>query len=500
MKLKFILLIISVLTYRHSVAQEGIVPDTIEKQALEELYNNTNGEFWVDQTNWMTTEPIGEWFGVTVLNGDIVKLDLSYNDLEGTIPESLYKLVTLEELWLEYNFLEGQLSAQVANLERLQSLGLRYNSLNGYMTPAIGSLQNLQFLDLYGNNFDGSLPNEFYNLSNLRELYLGFNAFSGTVSSDIMKLSSLEVFQLEDNLFEGELPASIGFCSNLTDIFIGYNLFSGSLPQTISNLTNLVYIDIVGSSFTGSLPNLNRSEGLYYVYFAETNITSLGNLHLHPYLSDIGIYVDKMKLEFGDLEPFFNADGTPRSYFIVYDSQDSINTYFTSESNTFAVEVEGTQNQYQWFKDGNPLASENDSQLALGSSFDEAATYHCEVTNTRIPDLTLYSKKKTLRAGEFYAVRDGNWNDAIWAREKDGEVSGEVPALGSKVFIIGKNVQVNTRQECGQVEVIVENQAASLTVSGADLTIYGELKLTKVTEGYEGNVKVINGGRIIPSN
>ncbi len=496
MKLKFIILIISFFIYRQSIAQEGNVPDAVERQALEDLYNNTNGDFWFDNTNWMSEEPLDEWFGVTIANGDIVLLDLSYNDLEGSIPESLYELLSLEELWLEYNFLEGNLSRSLGNLHGLQYLGLRYNSFNGQLPNTIGNLQNLEFLDIYGNNFDGNIPIEFYNLYSLKEMYLGFNSFSGEISSDISKMKGLEVLQIEDNLFEGQFPEAIGYCTNLTDLFLGYNLFTGSMPSSIGNLTKLVNLRMVGTPFTGSLPNLAQSENLYFVSFALTNLSSVGDLYLHPYLSDVGIYVDQMQLDFGDLEPFFHNDGSSKPYFIVYDSQDSVNTFFERGGDVFTVEVEGTQNQYQWYKNEEIIPSENNDKLILGSSFDESANYYCEITNQLIPDLTIYSKKKSLRAGEFYAVRNGNWNDAIWAREKDGEVTSEIPSLGSKVFIIGKDVTVNTIEECDLIEVVVENQGASLTVSGVDLTIHGELRLTKITEGLPGNVKVVNGGRI----
>ena len=36
-----------------------------DRAALEALYDATGGPGWTDSTNWKTSAPIGEWFGVT---------------------------------------------------------------------------------------------------------------------------------------------------------------------------------------------------------------------------------------------------------------------------------------------------------------------------------------------------------------------------------------------------------------------------------------------------
>ena len=36
-----------------------------DRAALDALYDATGGPDWTDSTNWKTSAPIGEWFGVT---------------------------------------------------------------------------------------------------------------------------------------------------------------------------------------------------------------------------------------------------------------------------------------------------------------------------------------------------------------------------------------------------------------------------------------------------
>ena len=37
-----------------------------DRAALMALYNATDGPNWVDNTNWLTDAPLGEWYGVSI--------------------------------------------------------------------------------------------------------------------------------------------------------------------------------------------------------------------------------------------------------------------------------------------------------------------------------------------------------------------------------------------------------------------------------------------------
>ena len=58
--------------------------DTVEgdRAALVALYNATDGPNWTDNTNWLSNEPLSEWYGVTT-NDDGRVTELSLGDEDG---------------------------------------------------------------------------------------------------------------------------------------------------------------------------------------------------------------------------------------------------------------------------------------------------------------------------------------------------------------------------------------------------------------------------------
>jgi len=66
--------------------------NTEEKQALIDLYNATGGDDWIDNTNWLSDEPVSEWYGISVEGDHVVRISLSGNNLIGTVPESFQDL------------------------------------------------------------------------------------------------------------------------------------------------------------------------------------------------------------------------------------------------------------------------------------------------------------------------------------------------------------------------------------------------------------------------
>lgn len=102
-------------------------------------------------------------------------LDLSGRNLKKT-PEYVFGRLSLEKLDLSNNDLEGSLQAEIRHLQNLKILDLSNNRFSG--VPAeIGQLSKLEFLDLSDNLLTG-LPNELGNLSNLKELDLSGNNYS----------------------------------------------------------------------------------------------------------------------------------------------------------------------------------------------------------------------------------------------------------------------------------------------------------------------------------
>ena len=211
-----------------------------DRAVLVALYEATDGANWTNNTNWLSDEPLNEWYGVTTDgNGRVTHLELAENGLSGVLPSSLGNLTNLQGLRLHFNQLSGVLPSSLGNLTNLQSLALNSNAFSGELPSWLGNLTNLELLALHFNLFSGELPSWLGNLTNLEFLALGDNAFSGELPSSLGNLTNLELLALGDNAFSGELPSSLGNLTNLYSLTLRRNQFSGELPSSLVKLTNL---------------------------------------------------------------------------------------------------------------------------------------------------------------------------------------------------------------------------------------------------------------------
>jgi hypothetical protein len=104
-----------------------------ERECLVALYNATGGQNWNRNDNWCSEAPVSEWYGVTVDNeGYVTYLDLSYNNLNGSIPREFCGLSKLKNLTLGNNAkLTGCIPDNIGDLVSLESLSLLEQS--GYL-------------------------------------------------------------------------------------------------------------------------------------------------------------------------------------------------------------------------------------------------------------------------------------------------------------------------------------------------------------------------------
>ena len=127
-----------------------------ERVVLDALYNATGGRNWSHQRDWLSGEPIGDWYGVTTdSDGRVTDLHLYRNQLTGEIPAELGELTNLRLLSLSSNQLTGEIPAELGSLPSLESLYLSGNQLVGCMPEG---LRNIPFNDLaqLGLQFCGS--------------------------------------------------------------------------------------------------------------------------------------------------------------------------------------------------------------------------------------------------------------------------------------------------------------------------------------------------------
>ena len=237
-----------------------------DRAALAALYEATDGPNWVDNTNWLTDAPLGEWYGVdTDASGRVVRLDLSgkwYSEaqelvrhgLTGEIPPELGNLANLRSLWLYENQLTGEIPPELGNLANLRSLWLYENQLTGEIPPELGNLANLAELLLFSNQLTGEISPELGNLTNLFSLGLAFNALTGPIPPELGNLANLRSLELSRNALTGPIPPELGNLANLRSLWLQRNQLTGPIPPELGNLVNLDGLSLYGNVLTGPIP------------------------------------------------------------------------------------------------------------------------------------------------------------------------------------------------------------------------------------------------------
>jgi hypothetical protein len=77
--------------------------DVQDSLALIDLYNSTNNVGWYNHANWLTTASVTTWYGITVSENRVTKINLRTNGITGIIPASLGNLTNLQVLDLGGN-------------------------------------------------------------------------------------------------------------------------------------------------------------------------------------------------------------------------------------------------------------------------------------------------------------------------------------------------------------------------------------------------------------
>lgn len=203
------------------------------------------------------------WMASTNLIGEILEtigdmpalefLDLSINNLTGSIPSGVFKLKNLSEVYLHSNSLSGEIPQAVESLN-LKFIDLSANNLRGKIPNDFGKLENLSNLSLMFNQLSGEIPEGIGLLPSLKDIRLFNNMLSGALPPDFGRYSPLESFQVSVNNLTGSLPEHLCAGGKLVGVAAQDNNLSGELPESLGNCSSLLMVKIYNNSFTGSIP------------------------------------------------------------------------------------------------------------------------------------------------------------------------------------------------------------------------------------------------------
>lgn len=252
-----------------------------DKAALEALYDATDGEDWLQQENWLTDAPLGDWHGVvTDSTGEVTWLTLPGNGLKGTLP------------------------AELGNLRALQYLGLADNQLGGPIHHALGDLTQLTGLFLANNRLTGTIPGSFLQLAQLRVLDAGGNPrlcipetapfmewaaeiaqVIGLNCAESDRRALKELFDetggsgwvdtsgwLGDTVLDEWFGVEIDSIGRVSALELGGNGLNGMLPEAVGELSALRSLDVTGNALAGELPRSLTDLPLEVFRYGETQL------------------------------------------------------------------------------------------------------------------------------------------------------------------------------------------------------------------------------------
>ena len=279
-------------------------------EILDTLFSATNGASWENNDGWNddTSYNYCQWPGITCYDVDkynelhqqIETLDLSANNLQGSLPRDVFhipfllnlilrenpdlsvtfqdmseatmlnKLVLSNTMIESFNHLHGPelrelhltdcslnmpFPIEITGLKKLNALYANYNYLNGYLPAEIGDLENLVELFLLGNQLEGPIPETIGNLVDLEILALTDNEFSGPVPSDALNnLAKLRIISLGGNRLTNGIP-SLDNLFDIREVYLNDNLFTGAVPIDFllnASKGHTITVDLFNNKLTGT--------------------------------------------------------------------------------------------------------------------------------------------------------------------------------------------------------------------------------------------------------
>ncbi|PON42108.1 Leucine-rich repeat domain containing protein [Parasponia andersonii] len=224
-------------------------------------------------------------------------LDLSNNEIKGTIPKNKQALDLNAQVDLSSNQLEGSVPSFLLRVTALSLFRNRFSDLNSVCQNTTNDY--LIFLDVSYNQLSGELPDCWSNMSSLRILILSNNELTGKLPVSIGFLDRIQTMHFDNNNLTGELPSSLTNCKDLMVFDVGENGFTGPIPSWLGkNVTNLVILSLRSNDFYGSMPpQLCHFQDLQVLDLSSNNLsgsipTCLGNITA---MKEIGSSVSNIK-------------------------------------------------------------------------------------------------------------------------------------------------------------------------------------------------------------
>ncbi|RYR26957.1 hypothetical protein Ahy_B02g061285 isoform A [Arachis hypogaea] len=245
---------------------------------LDEFPNDDNDIPFPKLNNfWLASCKLGTFPSFLRNQSTLLYLDLSSNQIEGTIPNWIWRFEFLAALNLSQNSLTD-MEGPFQNLSSAMFLlDLHDNQLQG---PAHIFTKNMVYLDysnnrfssipakigdsipfsiyifLSGNNFHEKIDESICNISTLRVLDLSHNGFIGNIPECLTtrKSSSLKLLSLAGNKLSGQISDTFSTSCDLRLLDLNGNLLEGTIPKSLANCQNLQVLNVGNNQLIDEFP------------------------------------------------------------------------------------------------------------------------------------------------------------------------------------------------------------------------------------------------------
>lgn len=418
--------------------------------ALVDVYLNTSGGSWTDNDNWLQNNgtTLRDWFGLAYDNGRITEINLPNNNLDGFYPAPSSGLGMVSKIDLQNNQLVG-----VGDLTGLTALTTSSVNVSGNAID-FSSLETITDLNIYNLGAQQTLLDPESRLEQLGVDFILNRTIGGANNSYTWFKDGTEVTGevnatltivnptfADEGIYRAEVTntqvAGLTIITSDIDIKVSslerdeealmaiYNGLNGAAWNaggfqgwqrdaiTVDSWTGVtvtsnrvVALDLTGiGGVDGTLvDDVLDIEALQSLNLSGHQISELADLSDLTALSLTTVNVSNNILDFGGLESNASLVGqggvtftyAPQTIIQMTVAEDTI----PKGSNGLAsVTVGGGNNTFQWFLNGNTVASsDTDSYTVENIDFNNMGEYHCEITDTRFPDLTIESTRDNILA------------------------------------------------------------------------------------------------------
>ena len=401
--------------------------------ALLNLYQNTDGENWTDNSGWAVS-PLSDWKGVKIEDHSVKRLILSGNNLSGSVPMELSNVTELDTIDLQSNNIEDL--PDLSTLSKLSQLAVAGNKLHfDDLEPNVGisgiKYSPQQLVDdqldtlietgetlTFGTSVGGTSGLNYLWFKNNQEVSgenssaLSFNnvvfANEGTYHAEIKS-------SLVDGLTLSTATKSLRVSSLERDKLVLLELFdstngtnwtrkenwseSNTLSSQWSGVTvtdnRVVGLDLSNNNLSGDMPqSITDITSLTSANFSSNDLSGVADFSNHSRIGSLN--VSSNRLHFDDLEPNVNVTG------VVISPQKKIGKALTvqkraGEEYSLVYDVGGSVEKYKWFRSSSELEDQTNDTLYIDSLREgDIGSYTLQIEGSEV-DLTLETEPISLR-------------------------------------------------------------------------------------------------------